>query len=176
MKKILFYTVLLFFIFNNNCFSQSIGSSVGFSSKSYFLLDSYFATKKGLTFKINMSADLSRGLKGEDYTGTINWDAFPEDHITEGSFINTFDFGVGKSFNRFIILGLLGIAIETDYRNCFDKYHILGANGYYYKTIIGNKDLNYGIEVSYLMSRILFSMSYTKYSGIGAKIGFYLRF
>ncbi len=172
MRKL--FILILILIFSELCLAQQFGVSFGITAKSYVPFDMYFVNSNGLGFKVNCGLDISKGQKGEDYTETINWDAFPEDHVSEGSYYTTIDFGVGKYFEKVYFLGLVGVAKQTLYRNCFDSYHILGDNGDYYKRAKGINELNYGVEVGYFKNNFIFGLHYTKFTGIGLKIGFYL--
>jgi hypothetical protein len=171
MKKIL---ILFGIIISMNCSAQKIGVSFGYTTKSYIPIDFYFASSSGLGLKISLSVDTKKNTEGENYSSTINWDAFPEDHKSEGSYLTPIDFGIGKFFDQFYVFGLIGFSNETLYRNCFDNFHILGENGNYYKLVEGNNDLNYGIEAGYFKSNINIGIIYTKYTGLGFKLGIYI--
>ena len=174
MKKILLSIICLALWITS--YSQQFGLSMGLTSKLYLPFDIHYATINGFGLKFNFSLDLNPGTKGENYSSTINWDQFPEDHLNQGSYYTTYDLGLGKYFENFYLLGLLGIAKETKYRNCFDDFHILGNNGYYYKQIIGKSDINLGGEIGLIINNFLIGLHATIYSGIGLKIGYKLEF
>ena len=99
-----------------------------------------------MIFGITANMAVSKGVEGEKYTGTVNWDQFSEDHISEGSFKQSFVFEVGYFLTTDFALGAgIGYAATTHYRNCYDEFHILGNNGSYYKEI--NTDSNADLKI-----------------------------
>jgi len=170
MKKL----YLLFFFLTGlvPTYSQQMGMSLGLSSKLFLPLDIHYAGSNGFGIKFNFSNNLNKGTEGEDYTSTINWDQFPEDHVKNGAYYTTYDLGLGKYFENFYVLGMLGLARETLFRNCFDDFHILGDNGYYYKQTAGSTDINIGAEIGLIKNNFLFGIHATRFTGIGIKIGY----
>lgn len=149
-----------------------LGIAFGYSNENHLLMDLAFVHSSGIGLKLGLGLELAIGTEGEDYTNTINWDQYPKDLVKEGSYLTTFDFSFGYFHKYFFVLGLIGYANETEYRNCFDDFHILGDNGKYYKTRNGDSGLNFGGEIGLrLLNGITISCLYSEYNGIGGKIG-----
>jgi len=158
---------------DNDNFSKNYsfgGISIGYDSKLHLLLDISYFDKSGISGKFCVGLKLPNGTEGKAYN-TINWDQFPEDIIKEGSYYNTYDFGLGYYFYDFYVFGIVGFANKNLYRNNFDKFHILGDNGKYYLTLDQGFYLNYGCEVGYKVKKFLISIVYSKYGEIGLKCG-----
>lgn len=172
MRGIFLFTTVI--LISNLSFAQKFGISFGITTNTFIPVDAYFVTPNGIGFKFNLGLPGSPGTKGEDYSNTINWDQFSEDHRMESSYVTTIDFGAGKVFKNFYFFGLLGVATETRFRNCFDKFHILGDNGYYFKTGDGTNHLNFGAETGYLFRYLSAGIHYSRYTGIGVKIGIHI--
>ena len=141
MKKVLFSFVSLFFIFSS--FSQTwgldgskydVGVDVGYTLEDYVPISIYVGIDK-LHLGVSAGIDLQKDLKGQYYS-TINWDELSEDHVSQGEFYIPFTFDVGYNVYRGFVIGAgVGYASKRLYRNYYDNTHILGNNGYYYKTV-----------------------------------------
>ena len=107
------------------------------------------------------------------------WDEYPEDHTGEGSYYTPITFDLGYSIKSLVIGVGAGPAIKTKYRNCFDDYHILGDNGYYYKEAKDGVSTDYKAFVKYKFSsqmglHLYLSAQYTYRTGAGIVLGFEL--
>lgn len=177
MKKFTFILIPIFFSFFS--FSQSFDVGLGYGSGSILYLDIGYFAKNNIAYYIEFGTQLPSGVNGENYTSTINWDEMSEDHKSQGDYYSIYDFSVGYKFSSFFIGGVVGYASKTAYRNCYDSYHILGNNGYYYKTTTtGEGELNAGIKAKYFIpletSSMLISVGLkaTTVEGIGINVGF----
>ena len=154
-----------------------IALGFGFTSDKYIPLDIYL-TYKNVLYGLSVSFPVSTGTKGERYD-VVNWDEMKEDHIGEGNYYTPITFDLGYDFKGFTVGIGAGIAIATKYRNCYDKLHILGDNGAYYKEISDGTSGEFKAFIKYrIPSKIgvhcFLSAQYTAKTGIGAVIGFEL--
>jgi hypothetical protein len=103
----------------------------GYSDKNFALLSFNFIWNK---FLVGLSSDYltETGEAGELYT-TINWSQNPEDRLSSGSYKTaptTIQVGYNVIDNLYLGVGV-GFGTATNYRNMYDKFHILGNDGYY---------------------------------------------
>lgn len=161
MKKILFTLIIV--LYSQSILSQGIDIGMGYSTQKYFSFELAYVTKSNLTIGYYMGFNMRPGTAGELYS-TINWDEFSEDHYETGSYYDPLGLALGYIFKNFMATATIGFAKETVYRNCFDSYHILGNNGYYFKTVQGNE------RVTDIGGKIFYLIDY--YDVMKWKIGF----
>lgn len=154
-----------------------IAMGFGYTSDKYIPLDIYITYKKVL-YGLSVSFPISKGTKGEKYE-VVNWDEMERDHISEGNYYTPITFDLGYDFKGLTVGIGAGIAIGTKYRNCYDKLHILGDNGSYYKEISDGTSGEFKAFIKYRFpSKIgvhcFLLAQYTAKTGIGAVIGFEL--
>lgn len=131
-----FVSVLLCVVFigaNAQSFSKThIGAHIGYGVKGHLPIGISLQTNK-VFYGFTYSPSISKGVKGESYTGTVNWDEFPEDHVSEGSYKESFTVDLGYFVTDYLAIGGgLGYGYTMNYRNCYDEFNILGNNGSYY--------------------------------------------
>lgn len=154
-----------------------LGLGMGFSTESYVPINFHVQYKK-MHYGLSVCLPVSKGTEGERYE-TVNWDEYPEDHTGEGSYYTPITFDLGYSIKSFVIGVGAGPAVKTKYRNCFDDYHILGDNGYYYKEAKDGVSADYKAFVKYKFSsqmglHLYLSAQYTYRTGAGIVLGFEL--
>lgn len=152
MKNIILLLTLFIGISVNA--QTNVGMGVASSLKAISLdLQMDFQDKVG--FQIGASVPYKYGFIGEDYTSTINPSSYTGDIYKTGE---TVDFVPYLSMyfkkNKTSIGLKTGAIIYTGYQNRYDKYNILGLDGYYYvKTKSKNTtDLLVGLTISQQIS------------------------
>lgn len=111
---------------------------------------------------------------------TIGWNEFPEDIYEKGSYYEYIDFGLHHLLHKNILIGATyGLGSETIFRNCYDRFEILGNDGFYHMTRnSGNKKHNYGLSFDYLLNikesgiSILTGISWSKFYNVTLNFGF----
>ena len=135
----------------------------------------FHLTYKKVYYGFSVAIPVSKGVKGDLYT-VVNWDEMSEDHIDEGTYYTPITFDVGYDIKSFTIGAGIGIAVGTKYRNCYDKYHILGNNGAYYKEVSDGSSGEFKVFAKYRFPsksgiHCYLSAQYTIKTGIGATFG-----
>jgi hypothetical protein len=167
MKKLVFVFILLYTAVNLS--AQSVEIGMGYSSSMMLNMNVDYISPSNVVYSLDGGIALPNGTKGEEYS-TVNWSEYPEDVIEEGEYYNIINLGVGYKFEKFAVLGLIGYADETLYRNGYDDYNILGDDGSYYKTTKGdNGKLNVGIKGKYFIP-IESGLSSSMYFTLGAQL------
>ena len=159
-----------------------------------FGLNTRFTTTKnfGLDFKLGyksvlMNIGFTTPLK-KDFVGTrmnnIGWNQFPEDHYKQGAYYEFTDLGLHYLIHKNIIIGAkVGLGKETVFRNCYDRFEILGNDGYYYMMrSSGNRKNNIGFDVDYVWNApnsgisVLAGLSWSTIYKTGISIGYFVSF
>ena len=151
-----------------------IGLGIGYASEGYMPMNFHLTYKK-VYYGFSVAIPVSKGVKGDLYT-VVNWDEMSEDHIDEGTYYTPITFDVGYDIKSFTIGAGIGIAVGTKYRNCYDKYHILGNNGAYYKEVSDGSSGEFKVFAKYRFPsksgiHCYLSAQYTIKTGIGATFG-----
>ena len=151
-----------------------IGLGIGYASEGYMPMNFHLTYKK-VYYGFSVAIPVSKGVKGDLYT-VVNWDEMSEDHIDEGTYYTPITFDVGYDIKSFTIGAGIGIAVGTRYRNCYDKYHILGNNGAYYKEVSDGSSGEFKVFAKYRFPsksgiHCYLSAQYTIKTGIGATFG-----
>lgn len=154
-----------------------VGVGVGYASEGYIPIDVHFLYKK-MYYGLSPAIPVSKGTKGERYT-TMNWDEFPEDHVEDGEYYTPLTVDIGYNISSLTLGVGAGIAIGSKYRNCYDEFHILGNNGYYYKDFSGQTVGEFKAFAKYRFPsrsgiHCYLSVQYTVRTGIGSIFGFEL--
>lgn len=136
MKFKFLLSLLLSIVFvsaNAQGFSNiKVGAHVGYGINGHLPIGVNLQSNRFI-YGLSANLSISKDLKGENYTGTVNWDEYPEDHVNEGSYKQSVTFDLGYFLNeKLAVGGGIGYGWTTYYRNCFDNLHILGNNGSYY--------------------------------------------
>jgi hypothetical protein len=118
------------------------------------------------------------GTVGEQMQ-TIGWNEFTEDIYEKGSYYEYIDFGIHYLLHKNILVGAAyGLGSETIFRNCYDRFEILGYDGFYYMTRnSGNKKHNFGFSFDYLFNikesgfSIITGLSWSKLNNVAFNFG-----
>lgn len=180
MKLRIIFLLSLFLFFSRG-YSQGfsnthIGGHIGFSVEGHLPIGVSLQTNK-LLYGFSFSPTIVKGVKGENYTGTVNWDEYPEDHVKEGSYTQALTLDLGYFITERFAVGIgLGYGWTTYYRNCFDDLHILGNNGTYYIEAKGEGSVDGKAFVMYKFpisdySSLYLQAGYDKYTSAFICIG-----
>ena len=172
MKKIIVTSVLVLGSYFG--FSQSMNNSnLYFGTKNKVGGEVNFVTKKNLLFGVGLSASLEKGGVGETYSN-ISFNEFPQDiyetKTTDGiSFYGT----IGYRIKNLLIGSKLGMTTRMIYQNRYDRFKILGTNGYYNTSAVSENGVLYGGFVSYLVKgKFGPTLGYDNFNGVNVGISF----
>ncbi|HYQ57585.1 MAG TPA: hypothetical protein VEP89_09595 [Draconibacterium sp.] len=176
MKKILLSGIIV--LIYSSSFSQSFDIGFGYSSSEIVSFDMGYIAKNNFAYYIEIGTQVPRGTSGEDYTGTINWDEYREDHRSYGEYYNIYNLAVGyKIGNSVLLAGVLGYADKYSFVNSYDNLHILGDNGaYFIRGKLNDDAVNAGIKAKYFISLrgggfISMGINASTIQGVGLNIG-----
>ena len=158
-----------------------IGMNGKITNNQQFGLDFKFGYKSTV-LNFGFTRPNKLGTIGEQMQ-TIGWNAFPQDIYEKGSYYDYIDFGLNYLLNKNILIGVTyGLGSETIFRNCYDRFEILGYDGYYYMTRnSGNKKHNFGFSFDYLFNikesgfAILTGIAWSNLNNLAFKIGYVVR-
>ena len=171
MKKIITLIMILICAVSLNA-QNVLTTTLGYSSKNILIWDMGYQSKNDMYYLLNFGFSLPRNTDGENYSDVINWDEYPEDVRETGKYSTSMNFGIGKVFHKnFYATGLIGVILNTKYKNCYDNYHIFGDNGKYYITKSDGTLFNVGVETGVLIKYFTGGVFYMIHSGLGAKVG-----
>ncbi len=193
------FIVLLFCLLNSfGIYAQSESSNTvtnfDFTNRR-FLFDvgaGYFFGKEGdVSINLNMTIQrwivgLSVGtgnfwdLKGKNYSGNVGWNEYPSDNTKDrGKYNQMVDVSVGYHIWKNIAFGVgLGYVLESDYKNMYDKSHILTNSGDYHLkarnggSFAGRVFVNCYLPLDRMGTYyILLSPQYSTYYNFAASVG-----
>jgi hypothetical protein len=172
MKKIIVTSVLVLVSYFG--FSQSMTNiSVYYGTTNKFGGDLNLITKKNFIFGFGFGTTLENGGVGEHYT-TINFGQFPQDVYQVRRTNGTSIYGnVGYKIKNLLIGTKIGVTSGMVYQNRFDRFKILGNNGYYYTSANSETKAMVGGFASYLIKdKFGPTLGYDTFNGVNFGISF----
>lgn len=163
MKKLFLILIVFIPVFSS---AQYVDLSIGYSTSNLMIFDLGYYFNNKVYLGADFGSEIFNGTSGEDYTGTIGWNEFPEDVFETGEYTSSVINGcLGLRFNRVLLSGVMGVAFNSFYQNRYDASTILGENGDYYVT---EEQSNSKFNIGGKMKMFLGSNSNTGFS-IGLK-------
>ena len=163
MKKLLTVVFLVFISKSISSQTESLevsgpihaGIDIGISPKGYVPFGIHFSSyNMKFQFGLSVAIPTQTGINGEEYTGTINWNEYPEDVISEGNYYLPFSIDIGYKIYKGLVVGVgIGFGSQTIYKNMFDKLHILGYDGSYHIRAKGENIPEYKGFITYYIPR-----------------------
>jgi len=108
----------------------------------------FFSQQKHLYLGFDFSVQFK--TKGEYYQG---WNQFPEDIKETGVEWSSGNVIIGYYNNNYVVAGILGACVGTEYHNCYDDLQILADNGKWHETNGAKHQtkINIGVEFKYFI-------------------------
>jgi hypothetical protein len=136
---------------------------------------------QSVIFNVGFTTQLNKGLEGEQMNN-VGWRQFPEDQYKKGTYYEFVDLGIHYLLHKNILIGAkIGLGSETEYWNCYDRFEILGNNGYYYKSRkSGNEKTNLGFDLDYVWNlknsgvSLITGLSWSNQYRLGLNIGYFV--
>ena len=158
-------TILIFFVIACSIsYSQKTVLPIGFhynignsNTKEVSVFNGTVDLIQSNSYIFGMEFGIGGATNGEDFTGTINIDQYPEDRTdTESHTLWNIGFRVGKEiYKNLNLIGTLGYFQLSEFEDRYDNFNILGDNGSYV-VLKENKDSFYvKIGASYRINKII---------------------
>ena len=159
MKKILIIFIVLLIGFNTN--AQTIGVRI-YGAQFDLPLAYDKAEKVGFTLGYSLLMPINKINTKLNYSSVININEFPEDHLTtyKNQVLHVDNIQFGIIYNVLAVSMETGCAKLVDVIDCYDKFHILGANGKYQLLTNPHYELAVGINVKVTIPKTFLYLEY----------------
>jgi hypothetical protein len=145
--------------------------STHYGSNNFFGFD--ISVGKKVTYGLGLSIYIGKSSVGQEFTN-FHWSKYSSDVYEKISAPNISLYGIVgyKPIPNLIIQGNLGMGTKLNYYNAYDKYKILGTNGFYYTTTDAGTTLLVGGSVQYIFNKVSPYVGYDTFNGIKVGVGY----